>query len=92
MIGGDKNAEVEFDRRFGNDCAKWANAFFYLFRGTNPLDAEKRKALSPEEFTQYLKKSYTREQLLGMQMFLRNEEFNEVGNRILSDLLAEKDL
>ncbi len=92
LIAGDRKAKDEFDRQFGNDCAKWANAFFYLFRGTNPLDAEKRKALSPEEFTQYLKKSYTREQLLGMQMFLRNEEFNEVGNRILSDLLAEKDL
>lgn len=25
--------------------------------------------------------------LLGMQMFMRNEEFNEVGNQILSDLL-----
>ena len=26
-----------------------------------------------------------------MQMFMRNEEFNEVGNRILSDLLKETD-
>ena len=60
-----------------------------LFRGANPLDAEKRKELSPGEFTEYLKRSYTREQLLGMQMFMRNEEFNEVGNRILSDLLDE---
>jgi hypothetical protein len=24
-------------------------------------------------------------------MFMRNEEFNEVGNQILSDLLKEKD-
>jgi hypothetical protein len=26
-----------------------------------------------------------------MQMFMRNEEFNEVGNQILSDLLKETD-
>ena len=26
-----------------------------------------------------------------MQMFMRNEEFNEVGNQILSDLLRETD-
>ena len=38
-----------------------------------------------------MKNSYSRKQLLGMQMFMRNEEFNEVGNRILSDLLQNSD-
>ena len=40
-------------------------------------------------FAQYIKASYTRKQLLGIQMFLRNEEFNEIGNQILSDLLRK---
>jgi len=34
--------------------------------------------------------SYSRQQLLGMQMFMRNEEFNEIGCRILSDILKKK--
>ena len=42
-------------------------------------------------FEQYIKTSYTRKQLLGIQMFLRNEEFNEIGNQILSNLLRESD-
>lgn len=91
LLAGDKKAREEFDRQFGKDCANWAGLFFWAFRGSNPLDAEQRKALSPAEFLTYLKNSYTREQLLGMQMFMRNEEFNEVGNKILSDLLRETD-
>jgi len=52
---------------------------------------EQRKALTSAEYLTYLKNSYTRKQLLGMQMFMRNEEFNEIGNQILSDLLKETD-
>ena len=92
LIAGDRDAKAEFDRQFGNDCDNWTNIFFSLFRGANPLDAEKRKTLSPAEFTEYLKNSYSRQQLLGMQMFMRNEEFNEFGNLILSDLLKETDI
>ena len=92
LLKGDKNAKAHFEEQFGKDCANWSIVFFSLFRGINPADAEKRKTLSPKEFTEYLKSSYTRQQLLGMQMFLRNEEFNEIGNQILSDLLKEKDI
>lgn len=87
VLEGDAAANEEFDKQFGEDCMNWANVFFSLFRGNNEADSEKRKALSPQEFTEYLKNSYTRQQLLGMQMFMRNEEFNEIGNKILSDLL-----
>ncbi len=92
LLKGDKQAQAEFENRFGNDCANWTNIFFSLFRGVNAKDAEKRKTLSPGEFSEYLKNSYTVQQLLGMQMFLRNEEFNEIGNQILSDLLKEKQI
>lgn len=91
LIAGDEEAEAAFEQQFGKDCGNWASAFFSLFRGENPLDAEKRAELSPAEFAEYLKNSYSRKQLLGMQMFMRNEEFNEVGNRILSDLLQNSD-
>lgn len=91
LVAGDKTAMAAFEEQLGKDCDNWATAFFTLFRGDNPLDKKKRKALSPEEYLQYLKDSYTRQQLLGMQMFMRNEEFNEVGNKILSDLLKETD-
>lgn len=91
LLTGDETADAEFTRQFGRDCANWTNVFFSLFRGANPLDNEKRASLSPAEFTEYLKRSYTRQQLLGMQMFMRNEEFNEVGNQILSDLLKNTD-
>ena len=91
LLQGDEAAAAEFEKQFGKDCANWATVFFSLFRGANPQDAEQRKALSPAEFAAYLKNSYSRQQLLGMQMFMRNEEFNEVGNQILSDLLKETD-
>ena len=91
LLQGDKQAKAAFEKQFGRDCANWTNVFFMLFRGANPTDVEMRKTLSPAEFSTYLKNSYTRQQLLGMQMFLRNEEFNEVGNQILSDLLKETD-
>lgn len=91
LVAGDKTAMAAFEEQLGKDCDNWATVFFTLFRGNNPLDTKKRKALSPEEYLQYLKDSYTRQQLLGMQMFMRNEEFNEVGNKILSDLLRETD-
>ncbi len=92
IIGGDKQAQAEFEKQFGTDCAKWTSVFFSLLRGINPQDAEKRKTLSAADFSEYLKNSYTRQQLLGIQMFLRNEEFNEVGNQILSDLLKDNDI
>ncbi len=91
LLKGDEDAAEEFNDQFGRDCANWTTVFFSLFRGNNPQDAEKRKKLSPAEYADYLRNSYTRQQLLGMQMFLRNEEFNEVGNQILSDLLKETD-
>ena len=69
----------------------WMSTFFWAMRGNNPEDDEKRASLSPAEFTQHLKASYSRQQLLGIQMFLRNEEFNEIGNQILSDLLRGSD-
>ncbi len=91
LLSGDKQAKAAFEAQFGKDCANWATVFFSLFRGVNSEDAEKRKALTPQEFGEYLKNAYTRQQLLGMQMFMRNEEFNEVGNQILSDLLEKTD-
>ncbi len=91
LVAGDKTAMAAFEEQLGKDCDNWATVFFTLFRGNNPLDKKKRELLSPEEYLRYLKDSYTRQQLLGMQMFMRNEEFNEVGNKILSDLLKETD-
>ena len=91
LLAGDEAAKAEFEAQFGRDCGNWATVFFSLLRGVNPLDAEKRTALSPAEFAAYIKSSYTRQQLLGIQMFMRNEEFNEVGNQILSDLLKESE-
>ena len=90
-VAGDENAAREFEENFGKDCMNWMSTFFWALRGKNPADDEKRASLSPAEFAQYLKGSYSRTQLLGIQMFLRNEEFNEIGNQILSDLLRESD-
>jgi hypothetical protein len=58
-------------------------------RGQNREDNEKHKELSPQDMNEYLASQYSRQQLLVMQMFLRNEEFNELGNRIISDMLNE---
>lgn len=92
LLRGDAQAMAEFEARFGKDCMNWATLFFWVLRGNNPADAEKRKTLSPAAFADYIKNAYSREQLLGIQMFLRNEEFNEIGNQILSNLLRENDI
>ena len=91
LVAGDETAAKEFEESFDNDCMEWMPLFFRVIRGKNPADDRKRARLSPEDFAQYIKTSYTRKQLLGIQMFLRNEEFNEIGNQILSNLLRESD-
>ncbi len=91
LLAGDKQAQSEFESSFSKDCASWTSVFLSVLRGNNPEDAAKRSELSPAEFTNYLKSSYSRQQLLAIQMFMRNEEFNEVGNQILSDILRETD-
>lgn len=91
LIAGDENAAREFEEGFGRDCMNWMTPFFWALRGINPADNEKRVSLSPEDFARYIKSSYSRVQLLTIQMFLRNEEFNEIGNQILSNLLRESD-
>lgn len=91
LIAGDEDAVKEFEDHFTQDCMNWMPAFLWALRGKNPEDDEKRSALPREEFLQYLKSSYSRTQLLTIQMFLRNEEFNEIGNQILSNLLRESE-
>ena len=91
LIGGDREAKEEFERQFGEDCGNWAGVLFTLLHGVNHLKAKEREQLSPADYMEYIKKSYTRQQLLGIQMFMRNEEFNEIGNRILNRLLDEKE-
>ena len=89
LLSGDKNALRIFDEGFGKGCANWAATMFYGMRGKNEQDDVKRKELPPAELREYLSSQFTRTQLLVIQMFLRNEEFNEVGNRIISDLLNQ---
>lgn len=92
LLRGDRQALSAFEEGFGKDCDNnWAMLFFSLMRGVNPDDTKQRKTLSAAEMKTYLKNCYTRQQLLGIQMFMRNEEFNEIGNQILSDMLRELD-
>jgi len=82
--------EKDFDEGLGKDSGNWAGTLLWAMRGQNEQDDAKRKELSPAEFQQYLGSCFSRSQLLVMQMFLRNEEFNELGNRIISDMLKQK--
>ena len=89
LLSGDHEALKEFDEAFGKDCKNWAGTLLWAMRGQNPEDSQKRKDLSAQEMTEYLASQYSRKQLLVIQMFLRNEEFNEIGRRIISDMLNE---
>lgn len=91
LLQGEKQAEAEFKEGFAGACTKWMPVFFSLLRGSNSADVGRRKLrkLSQEDYPEYIRQTYTRQQLLGIQMFLRNEEFNEIGNQIISDLLNE---
>jgi len=91
LIAGDETAAREFREGFSRDCMNWMSTFFWALRGNDPEFDKKRASLSPAELAEYIKASYTRSQLLGIQMFMRNEEFNEVGNQILSELLRKTD-
>ncbi len=90
LLGGDKKALAAFDEGFGNDCKNWTGTLLWAMRGQNEQDDAKRRELPRAEFLKYLGSCFSREQLLVMQMFLRNEEFNELGNRIISDMLKQK--
>ena len=89
LLAGDKAAKAEFERNFGNDAKNWLLQFLLTFRGIDPVVAEKRKVLSPEELRDYLLSLYPRQYLNAILTFLRNEEFNEIGQQILSDLLRK---
>ncbi len=87
LLSGDENAKKAFDEAFASDCDNWAGTLLWAMRGQNPDDDKKRSELAPDKMTEYLKSCYTRTQLLAIQMFLRNEEFNEVGKRIIDNIL-----
>ncbi len=90
LINGDRAAKDEFELQFGKDCENWLTQFLLTFRGVDPELAEKRKELSPSELKDYLISLYPRPYLLSILTFLRNEELNEIGKTILSNLLKEK--
>ena len=89
LISGDKAASCAFNKAYDSDIQQWARLFFYAFRGKNPADDECKKTLDENEYVHYLKRSYTKQQILAMQMFLRNEEFHEIGSRLIENLLKE---
>lgn len=87
LLKGDAAAKEEFEQSFGRDCKNWLLDFLLTFRGIDSEVAKKRKELSPKELRDYLISLYPRPYLLAILTFLRNEEFNEIGQQILSDLL-----
>lgn len=89
LLRGDADAKMEFEQHFSKDCENWLLQFLLTFRGLDPEVAEKRKALSPAELQDYLLSLYPRPYLNAILTFLRNEEFNEIGQQILSDLLKK---
>lgn len=89
LLAGDAEAKAEFEQNFGKDAKNWLLQFLLTFRGIDPEVAEKRKELSPKELCDYLLSLYPRPYLNAILTFLRNEELNEIGQQIFSDLLKE---
>ena len=87
LQSGDAAAKEAFEQHFSKDCESWLLEFLLTFRGIDPVVAEKRKELSPAQLTDYLLSLYPRPYLNAILTFLRNEEFNEIGKQLLSDLL-----
>ena len=89
LLNGDKEASDLFNKAYNRDIQQWARLFFYAFRGKNPADDEQKKRLNEAEYVRYLKHAYSKQQILAMQMFLCSEEFNEIGTRLIANLLKE---
>lgn len=89
LLRGDPAAQEEFEQHFGRDCQNWLTDFLLTFRGVDSETAQKRRELSPEAFRDYLISLYPKPYLRALLTFLRNEEFNEIGQQILSDLLKK---
>lgn len=87
LLRGDKAAKKEFENNFSKACAEWTNEFLLTFRGVDPEISEIRKELSAAELKDYLVSLYPRPYLLAILTFLKNEEFNEIGRQLISDLL-----
>ena len=87
LLSGSAAAKEAFEQHFSKDCESWLLQFLLTFRGLDPEVAEKRKVLSREQLQETLLSYYPRPYLNAILMFLRNEEFNEIGQQIFSDLL-----
>ena len=87
LLKGDSAAKEEFEQNFSKDCKNWLLQFLLTFRGIDPEVAQKRTELSPSELQDYLLSLYPRPYLNAILTFLRNEEFNEIGQQMFSDLL-----
>ncbi len=90
LLSGDSRAKEEFEQYFSKDCQNWLTQFLLTLRGIDPELAKKRSELSPSELKDYLVSLYPKPYLRAILTFLRNEEFNEIGKTIISDLLKEK--
>ncbi len=90
LLKGDKAAKEEFEQHFSEDCENWLLQFLLTFRGVDPEIAKLRKELSPSELREHLLSLYPRPYLRAILTFLKNEEFNEIGRQLLSDLLKDK--
>ena len=92
LLGGDAEAEAEFDRQFSAYCKSvWLPRLIRVFRGINPEDDKAIQGLSMEQTAEYLTSKFAKRQLMAIRMMLANDEFNEIAIRFIDDAIKGKD-
>lgn len=87
LMGGGDTFAAEFKRYADQKLPNYLHAF----RGNNLIDKIAHKFMSREKYLKYLRRQYSREQLLMILLALQSEEFREVSTRGFMNLLEETD-
>ena len=91
MLQGDTDAIREFEQEFDRVGLVWMPRLMRVFRGINPEDDAALKNKQPDEAIEYFLNCYTKRQLLGIQMMLTNDEFNEIAARFIQTAIDKKE-
>lgn len=91
LLNGDPGAWKAFEQEYDRVGEVWLPRLMRVFRGINPADDMALQDKQPEEISEYLVNCFTKRQLMGIQMMLENDEFNEIAARFIQAAIDKKE-
>lgn len=91
LLLGDPGAMNVFEKEHHRVGEVWLPRLLRVFRGINPEDDAALKDKQPNEMSEYLVNCFTKRQLMGIQMMLKNDEFNEIAAEFIQSAIDKKE-